>query len=262
MTAFDATLSTLRMYRRYIPYFNNDPSDGDMTLGPLPYLRVLTPAASIEGHAIEFRPGTGAEFPLSGKVTNLVHQAAAEAARNLIPLVAALSAAPYAQSESRIGDNRLALVVPPAGLVHTGLDFYLSGSRNDSLAYFSALVGWTEPASLPQQGPAGAEIVPLPDGRATADDSPAPAPEAAGLLTHVMDFGRAALERAIQDLTEPEGYADFSGTAGLYWLSLSSWLLGGAIAYEVLRRRNALPAPGLAGIGLAGEPQLFMEDLL
>lgn len=116
-------------------------------------------------------------------------------------------------------------------------------------------------ASLPRQQRAGAESPVSPHPSGTALPEPLPSPQAAGLLAHGLPFGLAALDRAIRALTEPEGAADYGGSALVHWLGLASWLLGAGLAYAVARGRSSLPAPALLGRGLSEGRDLSPENL-
>jgi hypothetical protein len=257
MAPFDPTLSAFRTISRFTAYFSRDPSEGAVE-GPLPPpTRSVSTAPGSEYHSTELRSVVlvSIEVPLPARVVSLVRQAAAEAASGIVPGLAVVSVTPRGPVDVRFAENRLLTAVPPAGNVQVSPDIHLVSTSNVSPSTGASPVGWTEPGRLAQQTAADPEAVPFPESKSTTDDSAPPAPEAAGLFMEVVNFGRATLGRAIQDLAESAGQVDRSGTAVLYWLGFSSWLLGGAIAYEVLRRRNALPVPGLAG-----DAELFLEE--
>jgi hypothetical protein len=114
------------------------------------------------------------------------------------------------------------------------------------------------PGPSPEERTDGAERVLHPGPKTSEGEEFVATPEAAGLLANALSVGLTAVERAVRDLTEPQAEAYRSGAAILYWFGLSSWLLGGALAYEVVRRRRTL---ALAGSGPAGGPDFLPEDL-
>jgi hypothetical protein len=87
------------------------------------------------------------------------------------------------------------------------------------------------------------------------------APEGAGLLTSGLRLGLGAVDQAVKALLGPAPRSGGDGPALLRWLGVCSWVLGGALAYVVARRRRDLPAVGLRGLGVPGGAPFHEEEL-
>ena len=62
------------------------------------------------------------------------------------------------------------------------------------------------------------------------------------------------------DLTGAEAAGRPAGVAVLYWLGLSSWVVSGALAYEMARRRVRV-APALGGGAFSEADDPFLEGM-
>jgi hypothetical protein len=171
---------------------------------------------------------------------------------------AAVSAALVSATDRRAADNPTAVVAIPGTVVSLVPGVYVYGAGDVAAAFRRPVYG-AEPTPPSQEQTAGNGRVAFPETKFGGGAEPTPAPEAADLLTNTLPFSLAALERAIQALTEPEAETTGSGPALWYWLGLSSWLLASAFAYEVARRRRA--APDVADVTPFGEPGLLPEGL-
>lgn len=132
--------------------------------------------------------------------------------------------------------------------------------RND-LTPARATIPLPEFAARPAREVTILEELPFPKMKPAEPVTFALAAEAADVLTHALSVSLATLERALGDLARgPQAEVYRSGAAVLYWLGLSSWAVGGAFAYEMVRRR-ARQTPSLAGYGPPEESDPFLEGL-
>jgi hypothetical protein len=108
--------------------------------------------------------------------------------------------------------------------------------------------------------PATAEEVPPPEAKPADRNISSFAAEAADLLTHALSVSLATADRAMRDLTGADADGHPSGVAVLYWLGLSSWVVSGALAYEMARRRMRV-APAVGGWAFSDEDDPFLEGM-
>src|SRR5262249_29897672 len=161
------------------------------------------------------------------------------------------------ESAPALSAQVIPFAVSPIALIAGGGEFAAT-SRRPFYGAESAPVPQAPPAQ-----PAGTERTAVPETKFGGGDEPAPAPEAAGLLTEAVPYGLAAGEGALGVVpgARAGAVAGRPGSAAGHWLGLSAGLLGAGLAYEGARRRRALSAPALAGVGSLAGPGLPPEDL-
>jgi hypothetical protein len=191
-----------------------------------------------------------------GRLERLLVQAAGEAAGSALSGLAAFYVGSRAAAEPRTTENLPSVIPISAGAGYDHPDGRLPAGRSEPVTAVPSPVYKTEPIPLPQERTGGGETALLPETTPPISVTSAfYVPEAAGVLSGAVSFSLTALERAVRELTQPEADVSRSGAAILYWLGLSSWLLGGAVAYEVVRRRR------VAAGGDPDLPDLFLEGL-
>ncbi len=181
-----------------------------------------------------------------------VARAGGESASSLLARLAALYAV-AAVTERQAVEDRVGIAPVLAGAAYASRAAGLPGGGGAPAAPLGNPAGTAEPGPRRQDRTPGHEGIVPPEPRATGSRVAAGAPQTAGLLTDVVFSGLATLEQAIRNLIEPEPKADQPGAGLACWLGLSCWLLAGALALEVARRRRGLPAPDLVGGPNPGE---------
>jgi hypothetical protein len=169
-----------------------------------------------------------------------------------VPREPALAVAPSASTRHLpVGGRRPA----PAGTV----------SRNGLTSLSAANLGGTgRPAiatakGVPRPAVAAGKLPPS-EAKPAERKVPAFAAEAADLLTHALSVSLARFDQALLDLTGADADGHRSDLAVLYWFGLSSWVVSGALAYRMARRR-ARVTPVLGSGALLDEDDPFLEGL-
>jgi hypothetical protein len=143
----------------------------------------------------------------------------------------------------------------PAGTAsRTGIALLSAGGQAEA-----ARPALAPPESIPRPAAVPMELPP-PEPKPGDRTLSSFAAEAADVLTQALSVSLATFDRAMRDLTGAQGDAHQSGAAVLYWLGLSSWVVSGALAYEMLRRRDRV-APALGAWTLPDEDDPFLENL-
>lgn len=237
-----------RLFRVFV-LSPGEPPDFEGKGTPPPFVRAYAASAGLALH-----PETGPVFPHADDVS------LGPIGRSLLvgvqpPAVvfsglAALYSTPRSGAEARSFELRPS-AAPLVGNVVGGADNRVPVGRGDPASLIPPPVCNTEPGPLPRETVANLETIPPPLAGTTDPAERSYLPETAGLVTSALSTGLATMERAVRNLTEPEADVYRSGTALLYWLGVSAWLLGGAVAYESMRRRRAG----------RGDPELYLEGL-
>jgi hypothetical protein len=192
-------------------------------------------------------PVTAADLALAGWTSRQVTLAADESFSRLAP-----------------GQARLCLLAPPVNAFPPPEKLLGSHIVVLDSGPFHFRSGHDEPDTAPRPSSEGQQTPPPLRGSDESGNTPpapepvepAPLPQLAEMLRGGPPAGLAALERAVQALTEADASAGDRIPILLRWLGVATWLAGAAVLYLVARRRRA------AGIALSESAPAECEEEL